>query len=114
MATFDDSFLADLEELNDNTTDVVAAHMEEDYDDEDLDNITKLQKSRCYIDIMQKVEDALIFTNKGDVFLEKDDPEYKLIVDCNALSIEIEDEIFIIHNFIRDKYRLKFPELESL
>lgn len=63
---------------------------------------------------MQKVEDAIIFTNKGNVIVEEDDPEYKLIVDCNALCIEIEDEIFIIHNFIRDKYRLKFPELDSL
>ena len=44
----------------------------------------------------------------------EDDPEYQLIVDCNALSVDIENEIVIIHNFIRDKYRLKFPELESL
>lgn len=64
----------------------------------------------------QKVEDAL---EKGSeipdhgIVLE-DDPEYQLIVDCNALSVDIENEIIIIHNFIRDKYRLKFPELESL
>ncbi|KAK6785550.1 hypothetical protein RDI58_019005 [Solanum bulbocastanum] len=63
---------------------------------------------------MQKVEDAIISENKGDVIVEEDDHEYKLIVDCNALSVEIEDEIAIIHNFIRDKYRLKFPELDSL
>jgi RNA processing factor Prp31 len=30
------------------------------------------------------------------------------------LSVDIENEIIIIHNFIRDEYRLKFPELESL
>ena len=44
----------------------------------------------------------------------EDDSEYQLIVDCNTLSADIENEIIIIHNFIRDKYRLKFPELESL
>lgn len=44
----------------------------------------------------------------------EDDPEYQLIVDCNALSVDIDNEITIIHNFIRDKYRAKFPELESL
>ena len=64
----------------------------------------------------QKVEDALQngsdMTNHGMVL--EDDPEYQLIVDCNALSVDIENEIVIIHNFIRDKYRLKFPELESL
>ncbi|KMT07279.1 hypothetical protein BVRB_6g149090 [Beta vulgaris subsp. vulgaris] len=69
-----DGELADIDSLN--------------YDD--LDNVSKLQKSQRYSDIMQ------------------------LIVDCNALSVDIENEIIIIHNFIRDKYRLKFPELESL
>jgi len=65
---------------------------------------------------LQKVECAL---QKGSeipdhgIVLE-DDPEYQLIVDCNQLSVDIENEIIIIHNFIRDKYRLKFPELESL
>lgn len=130
MATLADSFLADLDELSDNEADVIdeenldAEQMEEDGDladiealnYDDLDNVSKLQKSRRYIDIMQKVEDALEresdVTDKGVVL--EDDPEYQLIVDCNALSVDIENEIIIIHNFIRDKYRLKFPELESL
>ncbi|KNA25411.1 hypothetical protein SOVF_006860 [Spinacia oleracea] len=132
MATLADSFLADLDDLSDNEADVVVEedadgeNMEEDIDGEladieslnydDLDNVSKLQKSQRYTDIMQKVEDAL---QKGSevpdhgIVLE-DDPEYQLIVDCNALSVDIENEIIIIHNFIRDKYRLKFPELESL
>lgn len=66
--------------------------------------------------MLQKVEDALEresdVMDKGVVL--EDDPEYQLIVDCNALSVDIENEIIIIHNFIRDKYRLKFPKLESL
>lgn len=66
--------------------------------------------------VLQKVEDALQkdsdVSNQGIVL--EDDPEYQLIVECNALSVDIENEIVIIHNFIRDKYRLKFPELESL
>ena len=65
---------------------------------------------------LQKVEDALQngsdISNHGMVL--EDDPEYQLIVDCNALSVDIENEIVIIHNFIRDKYQLKFPELESV
>ncbi|KAH0651482.1 hypothetical protein KY285_032170 [Solanum tuberosum] len=112
MTTLVDSFMADLEELDelsDNTHDVHGKAF-----NYDLDNVSMLQKSRKYVDIMQKVEDAIISANKGDVIVEEDDHEYKLIVDCNALSVEIEDEIAIIHNFIRDKYRLKFPELDSL
>lgn len=38
----------------------------------------------------------------------------RLLVDCNKLAVDIDNEIIIVHNFIRDKYRLKFPELESL
>eukprot|EP01018_Ginkgo_biloba_P007665 Gb_18679 [translate_table: standard] len=69
-----------------------------------------------FIKIMQKVEEALqkgSEISKNGIVLE-DDPEYQLIVDCNALSVDIENEIVIIHNFICDNYRLKFPELESL
>ncbi|CDY72546.1 BnaCnng78220D, partial [Brassica napus] len=95
-----DMDMADLETLN--------------YDD--LDSVSKLQKSQRYLDIMQKVEEALgkdsDGAEKGTVL--EDDPEYKLIVDCNQLSVDIENEIAIVHNFIRDKYRLKFQELESL
>lgn len=132
MATLADSFLADLDDLSDNEANLLddegedAADMEEDmggdmadlealnYDD--LDSVSKLQRSQRYIDIMQKVEDALQkgsdISSHGMVL--EDDPEYQLIVDCNTLSVDIENEIIIIHNFIRDNYRLKFPELESL
>ncbi|GMH20715.1 hypothetical protein Nepgr_022556 [Nepenthes gracilis] len=132
MATLADSFLADLDELSDNEADILeeedvdAGNMEEDVDGElagleslnydDLDSVSKLQKTQRYNDIMQKVEDALQkgSENSDHGIVLEDDPEYQLIVDCNALSVDIENEIIIIHNFIRDKYRLKFPELESL
>ncbi|GFH28975.1 pre-mRNA-splicing factor [Haematococcus lacustris] len=38
----------------------------------------------------------------------------RLLVQCNRLAVDIDNEIAAVHNFIRDKYRLKFPELESL
>ncbi|KAG6429590.1 hypothetical protein SASPL_107642 [Salvia splendens] len=148
-ATLNDSFLADLDELSDNEDDLLEAdnddaeHMEEDVDGDladiealnydDLDSVSKLQKTQRFTDIMQggyvvafplsysatdflKVEDALENGSENSThgIVLEDDPEYQLIVDCNALSVDIENEIVIIHNFIRDKYRLKFPELESL
>jgi U4/U6 small nuclear ribonucleoprotein PRP31 len=42
------------------------------------------------------------------------DPEYKLIVDANNITVEIDNEIGIVHKFIRDHYSKRFPELESL
>ena len=45
---------------------------------------------------------------------EKNKDLYKLILDCNALTVDIDDTIVFIHNYIKDKYKKKFPELESL
>jgi U4/U6 small nuclear ribonucleoprotein PRP31 len=38
----------------------------------------------------------------------------RLLVECNRLAVDIDNEIAVVHTFIRDKYRPKFPELESL
>ncbi|KAF5194035.1 U4/U6 small nuclear ribonucleoprotein Prp31-like protein, partial [Thalictrum thalictroides] len=69
MATIGDSFLADLDDLSDNENDLPkedegnADDMEEDLDGDmadienlnydDLDSVSKLQKTQRYIDIMQ-------------------------------------------------------------
>ncbi|KAL2642400.1 hypothetical protein R1flu_009987 [Riccia fluitans] len=130
MATLADSFLADLEDLSDNEGPFEAeadggdetAGVDDEMEDvetlnyDDLDSVAKLQKSQRFHDLMKKVDEAL---EKGTEesrtgIVSEDDPEYQLIVDCNTLSVDIDNEIVIIHNFIRDKYRLKFPELESL
>ena len=39
---------------------------------------------------------------------------YKLIVEANNLTNEIDNETGIIHKFLRDKYGKRFPELEQL
>ncbi|KAK4253687.1 hypothetical protein QN277_010329 [Acacia crassicarpa] len=75
METLADSFLADLDELSDNEAEIPEdnevdnADMEEDIDVDmvdienlnydDLDSVSKLQKTQRYIDVMQKVEEAL-------------------------------------------------------
>ncbi|KAG6378433.1 hypothetical protein JVT61DRAFT_12688 [Boletus reticuloceps] len=41
-------------------------------------------------------------------------PEYTLIVQANNLSVDIDNEILVVHKFIRDHYAPKFPELEQL
>lgn len=35
-------------------------------------------------------------------------------MDCNQLAVDIDNEIVVVYNFLRDTYRTKFPELESL
>ncbi|KAL6555547.1 hypothetical protein OROHE_007219 [Orobanche hederae] len=94
-----DSLQADIEELC-----VEESFLEE----KDEDVVSNLEIVERYNYIMQKAEDAL--TNTAGV------GEGELIVECNSLLsvIDIDKEIATIHNLIRDKYRSKFPELESL
>lgn len=44
----------------------------------------------------------------------EDDPEYKLLVQSNAHAVSIDNEIILVHKFIRDHYAVRFPELENL
>lgn len=48
---------------------------------------------------------------KGSV---ETDSEYQLIVEANNVSVDINNEISIIHKFVKEKYSKRFPELESL
>jgi U4/U6 small nuclear ribonucleoprotein PRP31 len=49
--------------------------------------------------------------NTGSI---EDNPEYRLLVQANALSAAIDNETILVHKFIRDHYSIRFPELESL
>ncbi|CAI4223173.1 unnamed protein product [Auanema sp. JU1783] len=42
------------------------------------------------------------------------DPQYQLIVKLSHLAADIDNEIHVIHKFVRDKYEKRFPELETL
>jgi U4/U6 small nuclear ribonucleoprotein PRP31 len=50
-------------------------------------------------------------TSQGNV---EDNPEYKLLVQSNAHAVSIDNEIILVHKFIRDHYAIRFPELETL
>lgn len=41
-------------------------------------------------------------------------PEYHLVVTANNMSVEVDNEILLVHKFIRDHYAPRFPELEQL
>ena len=33
-------------------------------------------------------------------------------MECNQLAVDIDNEIVVVYNFLRDRYKTKFPELE--
>ena len=43
----------------------------------------------------------------------EEDPTYTLLLQCNQLAVDIDNEIVNIHNYMKDKYKAKFPELAS-
>ena len=59
-----------------------------------------------YVNTPRKAEELI-----GPV---ESDPEYKLIVEANNIFADIDNEIGIIHKFVKEKYSKRFPELESL
>jgi len=72
----------------------------------DSDKLNNIKKEIDNCSTARKSEDL-----SGPVEL---DPEYMLIVEANNISVDIDNEIGIIHNFVKEVYSKRFPELESL
>uniref|UniRef100_A0AAR2LPQ8 U4/U6 small nuclear ribonucleoprotein Prp31 n=1 Tax=Pygocentrus nattereri TaxID=42514 RepID=A0AAR2LPQ8_PYGNA len=125
-----DELLADLEEAGDEgedglypggegegSLDDIPEEMELDYSGtESVASIAKLRNSKSFSEIMEKIAQYVGNPRKNtDVSGPVEaDPEYRLIVAANNLTVEIDNELNIIHKFVRDKYSKRFPELESL
>ena len=120
-----DELLADLDELDDdNTFESIDADIKDDPDNKmdttdkvefstGSNNIYRLLHSEKLSNIKEAIE---VFSNEpaeaiGPV---ENHPEYNLIVDANNMAVEIDNEIFFLHKYIRDLYNERFPELESL
>lgn len=120
-----DELLADLEEAAEegdvdfrDNEDVIEEAMETtdglDADSKSVRSVAKLKDSKQLTDVLTGIEK---FSNQprdqvlGPVEV---DPEYQLIVEANNLVAEIDNEINIIHKYLRDIYTKRFPELESL
>ncbi|KAI9197432.1 uncharacterized protein BJ171DRAFT_519520 [Polychytrium aggregatum] len=83
---------------------------------DDIRQIAKLIGSRTFKDILQKIEHFRTIhrdTNSSNGPVEED-PEYNVIVQANNLIVDIDNDLLVVHKFIRDHYSPKFPELESL
>lgn len=120
-----DELLADLEEAGEDELDesldlkaeiedVEDIIMDVDTNQDSVRSIAKLLDSNHLKETLSKmaqskVKDKLVLT--GTV---EQDPEYMLVVQANNLTVDIDNEINIIHKFVRDKYSKRFPELESL
>ncbi|KAL8883387.1 MAG: hypothetical protein Q9215_008253, partial [Flavoplaca cf. flavocitrina] len=66
---------------------------------------------RTVAGLMKTLEPVLENSFVGSV---EDNPEYHLLTQANTLSTSIDNEIILVHKFIRDHYSTRFPELETL
>lgn len=126
-----EELLADLEDAGDEDEQMLAAAENEQIDEieevtEEADaggqsydsvaSVARLRDSANFRSIMQRIEES--GTDPRDATQMSGpveaDPEYQLIVDANALAVEIDNEINVIHKFVRDKYGKRFPELENM
>ncbi|KAI1616478.1 hypothetical protein EDD36DRAFT_136733 [Exophiala viscosa] len=81
----------------------------------DVRNVARLMKTLQpvleKISLYQNMPPHLRTTTVGSV---EDNPEYHLLTESNFLSTQIDNEIILVHKFIRDHYSARFPELETL
>ena len=118
-----DELLADLDELDEETPfETSEIEIKDDPDKMDTDNVDfstdhnnihRLLHSQKLADIKEAID---VFSNEPaeSIGPVENHPEYNLIVDSNNMAVEIDNEIFFLHKYIRDLYNERFPELESL
>ena len=117
-----DELLADLEEIGeegnveliDNDNIEEAMETSDSSDTKSVKHIAKLRDGKQLSDTLEKIQE---FSQqpRGQMFGPiETDPEYQHIVEANNLTVEIDNEISIIHKYTRDQYAKRFPELESL
>jgi U4/U6 small nuclear ribonucleoprotein PRP31 len=100
------------EELNENEKATLANYSSTN---DSVRHIAKLIDSDQLKSVINKIENYRTNPRSRTIIghVEQDD-EYKLIVEANNLTVEIDNEINVVHKYIRDKYSKRFPELESL
>lgn len=76
-----------------------------------------LEVSKCMIKAYEKGIEKYS-SSPSDMSLSsgplEENPEYHLVVQANNMSVEVDNEILLVHKFIRDHYAPRFPELEQL
>ncbi|KIK70402.1 hypothetical protein GYMLUDRAFT_32409 [Collybiopsis luxurians FD-317 M1] len=83
---------------------------------EDVSKIAKLEGSKKMLDILKEIEKYQANPSSAESMAlpAHMNPEYNVIVQANNLSVDLDNEILVVHKFIRDHYAPKFPELEQL
>lgn len=81
----------------------------------DLMDVVSLKRSERLTKLLAEIAHRIQTPRTGDIVgAVEEDPEYKLILDCNHILVEIVNEIQLCHKFLRDIYAKRFAELETM
>ncbi|KAI0987233.1 hypothetical protein GJ496_000726 [Pomphorhynchus laevis] len=118
-----DELLADLEELdesdqtsnalNNKVSDIVSEDLKHTRPLKDVAKLLDSDKLQTLISDIKNEENSDCSSINLVAMIEHH-PVYKLVVRASNLTTEITTEMEIIHKYICDLYRTRFPELESL
>ncbi|KIY72939.1 Nop domain-containing protein [Cylindrobasidium torrendii FP15055 ss-10] len=83
---------------------------------EDVSKVAKLDGSKRMTELLAEIDKYQSTPSSAEAMAQPAhlNPEYNVIVVANNLSVEIDNEILMVHKFIRDHYAIRFPELEQL
>ncbi|TXT13628.1 hypothetical protein VHUM_00995 [Vanrija humicola] len=83
----------------------------------DVSKVAKLMHGKKLKEVLEGIERytaAPTDMSSGTGGPLEENPEYHLVVTANNLSVEVDNEIMLVHKFIRDHYGPRFPELEQI
>jgi len=73
-----------------------------------------LLSSARFRDLMHRIENEVPDGLPEGTPLTTTHPDYRTIIDCNELGVEVDEELEVLARHVRDAYAARFPELDSL
>lgn len=73
-----------------------------------------LHKGSTVHDVLRQIDHYMALPEPDLAGVLEDSPEYHLIVKANNIAVDVDNEVMVVHKFIRDHYSPRFPELETL
>ena len=113
MATIAESFLDDLNDLEDESSDEEESSSQHNVETKMDVEMERLRSQETFSDHMKNVSRALNASRPPER-LEETDKEYALILESNDMNERIQEEIGQLHKELIEVYESKFPELKQL
>ncbi|KZO89868.1 Nop domain-containing protein [Calocera viscosa TUFC12733] len=83
----------------------------------DVTSVAHLESQPRMKEILQRIEEYSSKPAPSEYMSQlpvHQNPEYQLTVAANNLAVDVDNEILVVHKYIRDNYNPRFPELEQL